>query len=79
MHQISDFCVFGPLCYPGRGGVLYGAMDTFWVGRSNLEQACHFGLVLALEIATFWTLLALDRYLVQVKKAVAHALPCIGV
>jgi len=34
-------------------GVCYGALDTFQVGQSSLEQPRHLGLVLAIKIAIF--------------------------
>ena len=34
-------------------GVWYDALDTFQVGQSSLVEACHVGLVFAIEIAIF--------------------------
>ena len=48
------------------------------MGRPSLELACHFGLVLAVEIAIFEPPGALDRCLESAKMAQSHALPCIG-
>ena len=56
--EIAIFVPLGPWISAWKGPKwpkvsLSHALDTFWVGRPNLEQACHFGLVLAVEIAIF--------------------------
>ena len=60
-HEISEITTPGvsSTWERGLGGtkmgkyVWYGAQGTFQVGRLNMEQACHFCLILAIEIAIF--------------------------
>ena len=53
-------------------GVWYGAQDTFQVGRSSLEQPCHFGLVLAIKRVIFGPPPAIDRCTERPKKVPHH-------
>ena len=50
----------------------YGALDTFQVGRSNLEQPLYFGLILAIKRAIFGPPPAIDRCTERPNKVPHH-------